>query len=47
VKKKIAMPGYQWPWCDRCEAHVREIDGVRHACLVRVFVQLAFAWAGR
>ena len=46
---KRARPDLEWPWCDTCEAHVREVNGVKHACVHRdvspLNVQLEFGWA--
>lgn len=27
-----ARPDLEWPWCDACEMHVREVGGVKHEC---------------
>ncbi len=29
---KPRKPVHRWPWCDVCQMHVREIDGVKHVC---------------
>jgi hypothetical protein len=46
MKRKQVRPVMRWPWCDVCAAHVREVDDVRHLCVLpmRMFVQLEFTW---
>jgi len=44
MSKKPKGPVMRWPWCDDCRAHVREVDGVRHICITREYVQLVFEW---
>lgn len=36
---KRALPELEWPWCDVCAMHVREVGGVRHVCALRLEMQ--------
>lgn len=29
---KRVMPELEWPWCNACKKHVREVSGVKHEC---------------
>ena len=46
MSKRAKTPDYRFPWCDVCDAHRKEVDGVRHRCEPKQREQMSFEWRG-